>query len=251
MPIKINKTIFSWALYDWANSAYATVILAGFFPLFFKQYWSDAANVSQSTFQLGLTNSIASTIIVILAPVLGAIADAGNSKKRLLLIFASLGILMSAGLYFVAQHETILALSLFALSVIGFSGSVIFYDALIVGICEKKSYDKVSTFGFALGYLGGGILFAFDVYMTLNPTEFGFANSADAVKFSFLTVSVWWFVFSLPLFFNVPEIKTSKTVKMSQSILNGFKQLKLRLTIFENYAWCFCFYVPIGYTLMV
>lgn len=227
MPIKINKTVFSWALYDWANSAYATVILAGFFPLFFKQYWSDAANVSQSTFQLGLTNSIASTIIVILAPVLGAIADAGNSKKRLLLIFASLGILMSAGLYFVAQHETILALSLFALSVIGFSGSVIFYDALIVGICEKESYDKVSAFGFALGYLGGGILFAFDVYLTLNPSEFGFANSADAVKFSFLTVSVWWFVFSLPLFFNVPEIKTSKTVNISQSVLNGFKQLKI------------------------
>ena len=231
MPIKINKTIFSWALYDWANSAYATVILAGFFPLFFKQYWSDATSVSQSTFQLGLTNSIASTIIVILAPVLGAIADAGNSKKRLLLIFASLGILMSAGLYFVAQHETVLALSLFALSVIGFSGSVIFYDALIVGICKKESYDKVSAFGFALGYLGGGILFAFDVYMTLNPSEFGFANSADAVKFSFLTVSVWWFVFSLPLFLNVPEIKTSKKVKTSQAIINGFKQLK---TTFNN-----------------
>lgn len=231
MPIKINKTVFSWALYDWANSAYATVILAGFFPLFFKQYWSDAANVSQSTFQLGLTNSIASTIIVILAPVLGAIADAGNSKKRLLLMFAALGILMSAGLYFVAQHETILALTLFALSIIGFSGSVIFYDALIVGICEKESYDKVSTFGFALGYLGGGILFAFDVYMTLNPTEFGFANSADAVKFSFLTVSIWWFIFSLPLFFNVPEIKTANNVKINQAVLNGFKQLK---TTFNN-----------------
>ena len=227
MPIKTNKTIFSWALYDWANSAYATVILAGFFPLFFKEYWSDATNVSQSTFQLGLTNSIASTIIVILAPVLGAIADVGNSKKRLLLVFAGLGILMSAGLYFVAQHETILALSLFALSVIGFSGSVIFYDALIVGLCEKESYDKVSTLGFALGYLGGGVLFAFDVYMTLNPTEFGFANSAEAVKFSFLTVSVWWFVFSLPLFFNVPEIKTTQTVRINSAIINGFKQLKI------------------------
>ncbi len=231
MSIKINKTVFSWALYDWANSAYATVILAGFFPLFFKQYWSDATNVSTSTFQLGLTNSIASTIIVILAPVLGAIADAGNSKKRLLLLFAALGILMSAGLYFVAQHETILALSLFALSIIGFSGSVIFYDALIVGICDKESYDKVSTFGFALGYLGGGILFAFDVYMTLNPAEFGFATSADAVKFSFLTVSVWWFLFSLPLFFNVPEIKASKTTRTGQAIINGFKQLK---TTFNN-----------------
>ena len=231
MPAKINKTTFSWALYDWANSAYATVILAGFFPLFFKQYWSDATNVSQSTFQLGLTNSIASTIIVILAPVLGAIADAGNSKKRLLLMFAALGILMSAGLYFVAQHETILALSIFALSIIGFSGSVIFYDALIVGICDKDSYDKVSTFGFALGYLGGGILFAFDVYMTLNPSEFGFANSAEAVKFSFLTVSVWWFLFSLPLFFNVPEIKMDHTIRSGKAIINGFKQLK---TTFNN-----------------
>lgn len=231
MPIKINKTVFSWALYDWANSAYATVILAGFFPLFFKQFWSDASNVSQSTFQLGLTNSIASTVIVILAPVLGAIADAGNSKKRLLLIFAGLGIIMSAGLYFVAQHETLLALSLFALSIIGFSGSVIFYDALIVGICDKDSYDKVSTFGFALGYLGGGTLFAFDIYMTLNPTDFGFANSSEAVKFSFLTVSVWWFVFSLPLFFNVPEIKTNKSVRMGKAIFNGFQQLK---TTFDN-----------------
>lgn len=227
MSYKINKTTFSWALYDWANSAYATVILAGFFPLFFKQYWSDATNVSQSTFQLGLTNSIASTIIVILAPVLGAIADAGNLKKRLLLIFAALGILMSAGLYFVAQNETILALSLFALSVIGFSGSVIFYDALIVGICDKESYDKVSSFGFALGYLGGGILFAFDVYMTLNPTGFGFTTSADAVKFSFLTVSIWWFIFSLPLFFNVSEIKTSQSIQMRKAIFNGFKQLKI------------------------
>lgn len=231
MKLFTNKTVFSWALYDWANSAYATVILAGFFPLFFKEYWSDATNVSQSTFQLGLTNSIASTIIVILAPVLGAIADAGNSKKRLLLIFAGLGIIMSAGLYFVAQHETVLALTLFALSIIGFSGSVIFYDALIVGICEKESYDKVSTFGFALGYLGGGILFAFDVYMTLNPTEFGFANSAEAVKFSFLTVSIWWFVFSLPLFFNVPEIKTANNIKLRQAVFGGFKQLK---TTFNN-----------------
>ena len=116
----INKSTVSWAFYDWANSAYATVILAGFFPLFFKQYWSDAADVSASTFQLGLTNSIASTVIVILAPVLGAIADAGNLKKRLLLIFALLGIFMSGALYFVAQGETMLALTLFCFSVVVF-----------------------------------------------------------------------------------------------------------------------------------
>ena len=225
MQLKTNKTIFSWALYDWANSAYATVVLAGFFPLFFKEYWSDAANASTSTFQLGMTNAIASTVIVILAPVLGAIADAGNLKKRLLLIFALLGILMSSGLYFVAQHETILALTLFALSIIGFSGSIVFYDSLLTGVCEEKDYNKVSSLGYALGYLGGGVLFAVDVYMTLNPEEFGFSNSAEAVKFSFLTVSVWWFVFSIPLFINVPEVKT-KNVKISNAISHGFKQLK-------------------------
>ena len=183
MTTTINKTTFSWALYDWANSAYATVILAGFFPLFFKEYWSDATDVSTSTFQLGLTNSIASTIIVILAPVLGAIADAGNLKKRLLLIFALLGILMSAALYFVAQQQTLLALSVFALSVVGFSGSVVFYDSLLTGITAEKNYDRILSLGYALGYLGGGILFAFDVYMTLNPEIFGFENSAAAVKF--------------------------------------------------------------------
>ena len=226
MSTTINKTTFSWALYDWANSAYATVILAGFFPLFFKQYWSDAADVSTSTFQLGLTNSIASTIIVILAPVLGAIADAGNLKKRLLLIFALLGILMSGGLYFVAQHETLLALTLFCLSIIGFSGSVLFSDSLLTDVAEEKNFDKVSSLGYALGYLGGGVLFAFDVYMTLNPEKFGFENTAEAVRFSFLTVSVWWFIFSIPLFINVPEIKTTD-VKIGKAVVDGFKQLKI------------------------
>jgi len=229
MPEKINKTTFSWALYDWANSAYATVIMAGFFPLFFKQYWSDTTDVSNSTFQLGLTNSIASTIIVILAPVLGAIADAGNLKKRLLLIFAMLGILMSAALYFVGQHEALLALTFFALSVVGFSGSIIFYDSLLTDVTEEINFNKVSSFGYALGYLGGGVLFAFDVYMTLNPESFGFKSSAEAVKFSFLTVSVWWFVFSIPLFLNVSEF-THRKIKNRDTqtrkvVFSGFKQL--------------------------
>ena len=106
------------------------------------------------------------------------------------------------------------------------SGSIIFYDALLVGVCEEENYNRVSSYGYALGYLGGGILFAFDVYMTLNPELFGFKNSAEAVKFSFLTVSVWWFIFSLPLFFNVPELKT-KNVKVGKAVIDGFKQLKI------------------------
>ena len=226
MRIKINKTIFSWALYDWANSAYATVVLAGFFPLFFKQYWSSTTDVSVSTFQLGIANSLASTIIVILAPILGAIADVNNSKKKLLLVFTVLGILMSGFLYFVAQHETLLALILFVLSAIGFSGGVVFYDALIVDVCEKKDFDKVSSLGYALGYLGGGVLFAFDVFVTLNPQVFGFADEAEAVLFSFMSVSAWWFIFSLPLLFNVHETQTIPGVKIRQAISGGLSQLK-------------------------
>ncbi len=227
--LAINRQTFSWALYDWANSAYATVILAGFFPLFFKQYWSDASDVTTSTFQLGLANSVASTIIVILAPVLGAIADAGNLKKRFLVLFALLGILMSGSLYFVAQHETLLALVLFTLSATGFSGSIIFYDAMLTGICDENKYDMVSSLGYSLGYLGGGILFAFDVYMTLHPEVFGFASAAEAVRFSFLTVSIWWFVFSLPLFFNV-QLTATKSRQYPQGIMQqalaGIRQLQ-------------------------
>ncbi|MFK5912803.1 MAG: MFS transporter [Woeseiaceae bacterium] len=227
--LNLNKTTFSWALYDWANSAYATVVLAGFFPLFFKEYWSQS-DASTSTFELGIANALASTVIVIFAPILGAIADAGNLKKRLLFIFAMLGIIMSAGLYFVGQHETFLALLFFALSVIGFSGSIIFYDALLPDIAEEKDYNHTSSIGYALGYLGGGVLFAVDVYMTLNPEKFGFENTAEAIRFSFLTVSVWWFVFSLPLFFNVQETISNSNenskLKLGSVILLGFKEVK-------------------------
>ena len=138
---------------------------------------------------------------------------------------------MSGALYFVAQNDTYLALILFTLSAVGFSGSVVFYDSLIMGICKETEFDKVSSFGFALGYLGGGVLFAFDVFMMRNPEMFGFANSSEAVKFSFLTVSIWWFVFSLPLFFNVPEIKTGTKTKATSAISAGFSQLA---TTFRN-----------------
>ena len=98
----LNRKVFSWALYDWANSAFATAVLAGFFPVFFKEFWSGEVTATESTFELGLANSLASAVIVLLAPVLGAIADVGGVRKRLLLLFALFGICMTSGLYFVA-----------------------------------------------------------------------------------------------------------------------------------------------------
>ena len=220
-----NRQVFSWALYDWANSAFATAVLAGFFPLFFKEFWSSDLTATESTFQLGLANSLASTVIVILAPVLGAMADVGGVRKRLLLLFALLGICMTAGLYFVAQGQAWLALGLFTLASIGFSGSIVFYDSLIVSVTEEQHYDVVSAYGYALGYLGGGLLFATTVAMTLWPELFGLANATVAVQVSFLCVSVWWLVFTVPLLMFVPEQRQSGRLNTFTVIKGGFQQL--------------------------
>jgi UMF1 family MFS transporter len=221
----LNRKVFSWALYDWANSAFATAVLAGFFPVFFKGFWSGGVSATESTFQLGLANSLASAVIVFLAPVLGAIADVGGVRKRLLLVFALLGICMTSGLYFVAEGQAGLALLLFVLATIGFSGSIVFYDALIVSVTEEQHYDVVSAYGYALGYLGGGSLFAVTVAMSLWPQAFGLPDVTVAVRFSFICVAVWWLLFSIPLLLFVPEQKGTARASTLAVIKGGFQQL--------------------------
>ncbi len=225
MSIYKNKQILSWAFYDWANSAFATIVLAGFFPLFFKQFWSAQNTVTESTIQLGLGNALASLVIVMLAPLLGAIADAGSLKKRLLIVFSLLGISMTLGLYFVEQNSWLLAISFFVLASIGFSGSIVFNDALLINITEEKNYDRVSAFGYAMGYLGGGILFAANIAMVTKPEWFGFSSANDAVRFSFITVSIWWLVFSIPLWLFVHEDKTREKHSITQVMCSGITQL--------------------------
>jgi len=220
-----DKRALSWALYDWANSAFATTVLAGFFPAFFKDYWSAGAAVGTSTFQLGLSHSLASVLMVILAPVLGAIADAGAAKKRFLGFFTVLGIAMTATLYLIAQGDWFFALSVFVLANLGFSAANAFYDSLIVGVARQDELDLVSAYGYALGYLGGGLLFAVNIAMVVWPATFGFSDAQEAVRVSFLCVAVWWFVFSIPLFVNVPEPGAGIRVSAGEAIRGGFRQL--------------------------
>ena len=164
-----KRTQLSWAFYDWANSAFATTVMAGFFPVFFKAFWAADLSVTDSTFWLGVGNSVASILVVILAPFIGALADQGGHKKKLLILFAFLGILMSASLYIVAAGFWMLALVVYGLGVIGFASSIVCYDALLVDVAPPRQLDRVSAFGFALGYLGGGLLFALNVVMVLKP----------------------------------------------------------------------------------
>ena len=228
-----DRAIRSWALYDWANSVFATTVLAGFFPVFFKQYWSTEADAVTSTAQLGFTNSIASALFLIAAPVLGAIADGGATRKKYLAAFTLLGVVATIGLYFVEQGEWLTAAWVYTLATAGFWGSIIFYDALIRSVSPIERLDEVSSLGYALGYLGGGVLFAINVYMTLSPRTFGLADASEAIKVSFLTVAIWWVVFSIPLFRVVREPPRSGTGH--SAILNGLKALYNTVKEFREY----------------
>ena len=221
-----RKRVVSWALYDWANSAFATTVMAGFFPIFFEKYWSNPNNINDSTFYLGLSNSAGSLIVAALAPFLGAIADRGSAKKKFLFMFAFLGILMTGGLWMVGQGQWQLAALLYMVGSIGFAGGNVFYDSLLPSVSEKKKVDFVSSLGYSLGYIGGGILFLVNVLMYQYPQWFGIPDGTVAVKLSFLSVAVWWAIFSIPIFIYVPEPSSEPTIKFGEAITQGWFQLK-------------------------
>lgn len=164
-----NRAAWSWALYDWANSTFATTVLAGFFPVLFKQYWAGEMAAAQSTFWLGLFSSAASLLVMLMSPWLGAVADRQGAKKRLLLLFTLIGVLPTLGLFWAGEGQWLLAALLFAAASVGFFGGLTFYDALLVDVAAPAESDRVSAWGYALGYLGGGLLFAFNVVMATKP----------------------------------------------------------------------------------
>ncbi len=219
-----RKRVISWALYDWANSAFATTVMAGFFPLFFKSFWAADLSPAESTAVIGTTNSLAGLLIVLLAPFLGAYSDLGKFKKKFLAFFALLGVLSTGYLYFIPQGDWVIAASLYALAVIGFSGGNIFYDSLIASVSKQDQRNKVSSLGFSLGYLGGGLLFVINVLMYLNPAWFGLSSQSEAILWSFVSVAVWWAVFSLPLFMSVEEKSNAEISKgLFKTITEAFK----------------------------
>ena len=218
--------MWSWAIYDWANSAYATTVMAGFFPVFFKQYWAADLSANESTFWLGLSNAGAGLLIALLAPILGAIADQGSLKKRMLLSFAIMGMLMTAALFLVGEGYWLLALMIYVFGAVGFSGANVFYDAMIVDVSEPQRLDRVSALGYALGYGGGGLLFGLNVLMALHPDWFLLSDKAEAVRWSFVTVALWWALFTLPLLLFVTEPVKETVMPWQQAIKSGWLQLR-------------------------
>ena len=221
-----KKKIYSWALYDWANSAYSTTVMAGFFPIFFEKFYSNPNDVIQSTYQLGLANSISSIFIALVSPLLGAIADRGSAKKKLLIIFAFLGSLMTAALWLVQKGDWQLAVFFYIIATIGFMAGNIFYDSLLPSVAGREKVDYVSALGYSLGYLGGGLLFLINVLMYLYPQWFGIPDSSTAIRISFVSVAIWWAIFTIPIIIFMPEPKIRKNVSFYDAINGGFKQLK-------------------------
>jgi len=231
-----RRPVVAWALYDWANSAFATTVMAGFFPVFFKQYWNAGVAATESTFRLGLTSGIASLCIALMAPALGAIADRSGSRVRLLMAFTVLGAAATLALAMVPQGQWQLAAALFLVASLGFWGGIVFNDSLLLHVAERDEYDLVSGYGYALGYLGGGLLFTVNVLMTLHPQWFGLANATEAVRWSFVSVGAWWLLFALPCALFVREKRDGRVrLPALDAVREGFRELRGTLREIARY----------------
>ncbi|MFC2055343.1 MFS transporter [Chloroflexota bacterium] len=209
-PKEYNRRIWAWTMYDWANSAFATTILAAVLPIYFSQVAGatlPSATVATAYWSTGL--SISLIIIAVLAPILGTISDVMRGKKRFLAIFVGIGIISTALLVFVQTGDWVLAAIFGILGRIGFSGANVFYDALLPHVAREQDRDWVSTRGYAMGYLGGGLLLALNVVMIQ------FLPGTWGPRLSFLSVAIWWAVFSIPIFMRVPE-PPAATVKLKR-----------------------------------
>src|SRR5689334_658062 len=220
-----NRPVFSWAMYDWANSAFATTVMAGFFPVFFQKFWSTDVTATETTARLGYGSAIAGAVIAILAPILGAIADRGGSRKKFMFFWTLIGVAATGALYFTAKGDWVGALTCFVLATIGFNGGIVFNDALLLDVARPGELDRVSAFGYSLGYLGGGLLFLVNMLMVLKPSAFGLADAAAAVQVSFLTVAAWWLIFTIPVMRGVRESAPGDKLGMIAAVGVGFREL--------------------------
>jgi UMF1 family MFS transporter len=195
----------AWAMYDWANSAFYTTIVAAVFPIYYQSVVAADLPGATATSRFAWATTIAILIVAVVAPLLGAIADFAGLKKRFLAIFLGLGVVSTTAMYWLTRGDWLWALVLFVVGNVGVAGSIIFYESLLPFLVDESELDKVSSAGYAIGYLGGGVLLAINLLLIQKPGWFGLADTTTAVRLSLASVGVWWLVFSIPLFVRVPE----------------------------------------------
>lgn len=208
-----RRELRAWAMYDWAVSSLQTTVLVAVFPIYFVQVAGANGPESRATQALATANTIAAIIVALLSPILGAISDYAAAKKRMLAASMLVGVVATAGMFFIRRGDLGLASALFVIALVGATASVVFYEALLPHLASPQEMDRVSSAGYAIGYLGGGVLLALNLAWIQRPAWFGLPSGeglseADATlpaRLAFVSVAVWWLVFSLPLLRRVPE----------------------------------------------
>lgn len=227
MEAKLHKkAITAWTMYDWANSSFATTIMGSILPNYFGAYIASGRSLAL----WGYTVAIGSLIAAIISPVLGAIADFRGSKKKFMAVFIALGVISTALLFLVDQPgDWLLACILYILGTVGFAGSLVFYDALLPHITHEDEIDQVSSRGYAMGYIGGGLLLLINVAMIfIGPKLLPAMEEVEATKLmmrlSMASVAIWWTLFSIPLFKHVKEpARRAEEHEVGQNVLTvGF-----------------------------
>jgi UMF1 family MFS transporter len=232
-----HRVINAWAMYDWANSAFAVIILTAVFPVYYRALATNAGRAPEdATAYWAYTTSLSIFVVAVIGPVLGTIADIIGGKKRFLGVALIFGVLGSASLALLGDDTFILASLLFAIANFGFAAGNIFYEAMLPHIARPSDFDRVSARGYAFGYLGGGIFLLFILVLLLRPGWFWIANREFAVSASFVGVAVWWLVFSMPLFRHIHEPRNVERSSSSVGVFrDGFKRLLNTLNHIRHY----------------
>ncbi len=238
---KLSKTETSWALYDWGNSAYTLTVTSTILPLYFKSVFANAGgDASLSTAYWGYANSIATLVLALLAPILGTLADYKGYKKKFFSLFFVLGVIFTALLATVPDTYWPLLLVFYILTAIGFSGSNIFYDAFLVDVTTEKRMDRVSSLGYALGYIGSTIPFIFCMAIVI-LAQFGKIplSVAGASKLSFVITAIWWGVFTIPM---LKRVNQEYGIEVEPNpVQNSFKRLSKTLKNIRSHKTVFLF----------
>jgi UMF1 family MFS transporter len=220
-----RKQIRSWLMYDWANSAFATTMLAAVLPIYYKEVAGAGLPGNTAENYWGYTQTIAMLLVAIVSPVLGAVADMSGRKLAFLRLFAYMGAVSCFLFAFAGEGDYFFASVLVVLGTLGFSGGNTFYDALLTDLVPPERRDSVSAMGYAYGYIGGGVLLAVNLAMIEGWSWFGFSDKAAATRAAFVTVGLWWFLFSLPIFRALRDPGTGSGLRVRQYAAAGFSQI--------------------------
>ncbi|HEX8027285.1 MAG TPA: MFS transporter [Vicinamibacterales bacterium] len=233
----------AWAWYDWANSVYFTTVITAVFPSFFATYAARELDPAAATARFGLITTLSMAVIAITSPILGALADYTGIKKMLLAAFMAIGVTACAAMALIGAGDVTLALTLFFIGNIGVSGSLVFYDSLLPHVARPEETDRVSSAGYAMGYVSGGVLLLINLAWILQPATFGFADNVAAIRASFIAVAIWWALFSIPIFRNVPEPPTEVSEAGGLAIGVAFSRLAQTFREIRKYRNAFLLFV--------